>query len=50
MPDAVWAAIIGGLIGFISTYVVAVVKVRQDLRAEYDKDLRERRIPEYSKL
>lgn len=50
MADAIWAAIIGGLIGLVSTYVVAVVKVRQDLRAKYDIDLRERRIPEYKEL
>jgi hypothetical protein len=50
MTDQLLAAIIGAVIGFISTYLAAVVKLRQDLRAEYDKDLRERRIPEYKRL
>jgi hypothetical protein len=48
--EQLWPALIGAAIGFISTYLTAVVKLRQDLRAEYDKDLRGRRIPEYIKL
>jgi hypothetical protein len=50
MDNTVLAAIIGAVIGVLGTYLSAILKYRQDLRAEYDKDLREKRIPEYKCL
>lgn len=50
MEDKIIAAIIGVFFGFISTYLAAILKFRQDLRAQYDKDLRDKRIEEYREL
>lgn len=50
MDNTVLAAIIGAVFGVFGTYLSAILKYRQDLRAEYDKDLREKRIPEYGNL
>lgn len=50
MTEPMWLLLIGAVVGFISTYLTAILKLRQDLRAEYDKDLRARRIPAYTLL
>lgn len=50
MDNPLVAALVGAFLGIITTYVGAVVKFRQDLRAEYDKDLRTQRILEYRTL
>ena len=42
--------IIGALIGFVSTYLAAVVKLRKELEQEYDKNLRAKRIEMYAPL
>jgi hypothetical protein len=47
-------AIISGLFGIVTgalvTYVSAILKFRKDLEAEYDKDLRSKRIEVYMEL
>jgi hypothetical protein len=48
--DTILVALISGLIGFIPTYLGAIVKFRKDLEAEYDKDLRNKRIVVYKDL
>jgi hypothetical protein len=50
MDTTLLAAIIGGVLGILGTYVAAVVKFRQDLKVEYDKDLRAERIAAYREL
>jgi hypothetical protein len=50
MDSALIGAIIGAAFGVLGTYLSAILKYRQDLRAEYDKDLREKRLPEYKNL
>ncbi len=50
MDNTLLAAIIGGGLGILGTYVAAVVKFRQDLKVEYDKDLRAERIAAYREL
>jgi hypothetical protein len=50
MDNTLAAAVLGAAVGFVTTYLGAVVKLRTDLRFQYDKDLREKRIKEYSEL
>ncbi len=50
MDTTLLAAIIGGVLGIIGTYVAAVVKFRQDIKVEYDRDLRAERIVAYKEL
>ena len=44
------AAILGLALGIFTTYFGAVLKFKNDLRFEYDKDLRSKRLAEYSAL
>jgi len=50
MEDKIFIAILSAALAAVGTYVAAVLKFRNDLRFEYDKDLRARRIPEYMGL
>jgi hypothetical protein len=50
MDEKIAAAIIGAIFGIITTYLGAVLKFRSDLRFEYDKDLRAKRIEHYLEL
>jgi hypothetical protein len=54
MSDEIAVVIITGLFGIVSgaliAYVGAVLKFRKDLEAEYDKDLRSKRIEGYKEL
>jgi hypothetical protein len=50
MDNTVLVAIIGAAFGVFGTYLSAILKYRQGLKAEYDKDLREKHIPEYKGL
>jgi len=54
MADAVVAAVTSGLasavVGGALTYVTAVLKIRRDLAAQYDADLRRDRITVYKQL
>jgi hypothetical protein len=50
MEDKVLAAIIGAIAGGMSTYLGAILKFRVDLKSQYDKDLRDKRIAQYSDL
>lgn len=50
MDPEVWTALIGlggVLVGSAFTYLGAILKFRQDLKAEYDMSLREKRIEAY---
>ena len=48
MDDKISAGIIGLIVGVFSTGFGAVLKFRNDIRFEYHKDLRAKRIDEYS--
>lgn len=50
MEDKLLAAIIGAIAGVVTTYLGAILKFRVDLKSQYDKDLRDRRITQYSDL
>ncbi|MCY7283750.1 MAG: hypothetical protein LH679_09965 [Cyanobacteria bacterium CAN_BIN43] len=54
MDSTIVIAIITGLFGIVSgvtlAYLGAVLKFQKDLEAEYDKDLRNRRIEVYKEL
>ncbi len=50
LATAIGSALLGLVTGMIGTYVGAVVKFRKDLEADYDKDLRNRRIEAYKSL
>lgn len=54
MPDdlmsAMATALVAALLSFATTYVGLRTKIRRDLEAQYDKDLRERRMTAYSAL
>jgi hypothetical protein len=50
MEDNILAAIIGAIAGVVTTYLGAILKFRVDLKSQYDKDLRDRRIEQYSDL
>jgi hypothetical protein len=48
--DTVLVALVSGLIGFVPTYLGAILKFRKDLETEYDKDLRNDRKTTYKEL
>jgi hypothetical protein len=48
--DTILTALISGLIGFVPTYLGAILKYRKDLEMEFDKSLREERIKAYTPL
>lgn len=54
MDEKVAAAVITGMVSAIITavvtYLVAVVKIRRELEASYDRDLRDRRLVIYKEL
>lgn len=54
MPDelmgAAATALVAALLSAATTYVALVTKIRRDLEAQYDKDLRERRLTAYAAL
>lgn len=50
MDSTLLAAIVGAIAGIVGTYLGAILKFRKDLEAEYDRDIREKRIAEYKKL
>ncbi|HAJ37901.1 MAG TPA: hypothetical protein DCL15_19700 [Chloroflexi bacterium] len=54
MESALLPPIITGLFGVLSgiagTYLAAILKFRKDLEADYDRDLRSRRLDVYKKL
>ena len=54
MADAVQAAIVTGVLSAIITawvtYLTTVVKIKKDLEATYDRDLRDRRMAVYKEL
>jgi len=54
MADSVIAAVATGaasaIVAGVLTYVTAVVKIRRDLAAQYDADLRRERIGVYKEL
>jgi hypothetical protein len=50
MEDKLLAAIIGATAGVITTYLGAILKFRVDLKSQYDKDLRDKRIAQYCEL
>lgn len=50
MEDNLLAAIIGAIAGVVTTYLGAILKFRVDLKSQYDKDLRDRRIAQYAEL
>jgi hypothetical protein len=50
MDEKLIAAIVGIIFGVVTTYLAAVLKLRGDLRFEYDKGLREKRLERYSEL
>ena len=54
MPEdltiAVVTALVTAALSVATTYVALVTKIRRDLEAQYDKDLRERRMTAYAAL
>jgi hypothetical protein len=50
IPAAVWTALITTLLSVPATYFAMRSKIRRDLEADYDKDLRERRMTAYAAL
>lgn len=48
--EKILAVVIGAILGFISTYILAIVKFRHDLREKYDLDLRDKRVAHYNGL
>ena len=50
MQDELIGALVGAALGVIATYVAAVVKYRQDVRRDYDKQLRAERLPPFTAL
>jgi hypothetical protein len=48
--DTILIALISGLIGFVPTYLGAILKYRKDLEMEFDKSLREERMKAYAPL
>ena len=50
MDDKILVGRIGSIVGVVTTGLGAILKFRNDTRFEYDKDLRAKRIDEYSKL
>lgn len=50
MPIDLMVAVVTALLGAVITYATMGAKIRRDLEAEYDKDLRERRLTAYASL
>lgn len=50
MDNTVLVALIVGGLGIISASLAAILKFRQDIKFEYDKDLRKERIDAYKEL
>jgi hypothetical protein len=50
MDEKLVAAIIGAVAGIVTTYLGAILKFRVDLKSQYDRDLREKRIAQYGDL
>ncbi len=50
MDEKIFGAIIGGLALILVSYLGAMLKFRSDLRFEYDKELRAKRIERYEEL
>lgn len=50
MEDKILAALIGAFAGIVTTYLGAILKFRVDLKSQYDKDLRDKRIMQYTDL
>ncbi len=50
VPDTILVAIVSLVAGIIGTYLSAILKFRNDLKAKYDEDLRKMRIESYKKL
>ena len=48
--EIIVTAIISVLVGFVPTYIGAIVKYRKDLEMEFDRNLREERINAYKSL
>lgn len=50
MDETLIIGIGSGLVGAVTTYVFAILKLRKELEFKYDTDLREKRIPQYLEL
>lgn len=50
MPDDLISTLVAALVSAVTTYVALRTKIRRDLEAQYDKDLRERRMTAYAAL
>lgn len=50
MDEKAIIGVIGVLLGAITTYLVAILKLRRELEYKYDTDLRDKRIPQYLEL
>ena len=50
MDEKTIIGIAGALLGAVTTYLVAVFKLRRELEYKYDTDLRDKRIPQYLEL
>jgi hypothetical protein len=50
MDEKAMIGIAGVLLGALTTYVVAILKLRRELEYKYDTDLRDKRIPQYLAL
>lgn len=50
MDEKTIIGIAGALLGAVTTYLVAVLKLRRELEYKYDTDLRDKRIPQYLEL
>lgn len=46
----IFVAVISGAIGFVATYITAILKVQQDLKSQYNIALRDKRIEAYKDL
>jgi len=50
MPEYLMIPLVTALLSAATTYVALVTKIRRDLEAQYDKDLRDRRMTAYTAL
>ena len=50
IPEPIQIALVTALLSAATTYLALVTKVRRDLEAQYDKDLRDRRLAVYPAL
>jgi len=50
LMSAMATALVAALLSAATTYVALVTKIRRDLEAQYDRDLRERRMAAYAAL